>query len=1109
MGGLVNVAVLFSDLVGSTALASRVGPEAAEALRREHFALLRGCVERHGGREVKNLGDGLMVAFDAPSAAVAAGVEMQQQLDRRNRVDASAERLTIRVGISSGEADRDDDGDLFGGPVVEAARLCGVGDEDQVLVTEVVTLLIGARGGRDLTPLGPRELKGLPTPMPVWEVGWEPLVEEATSDTGATVPLPGRLAQVTTVFSGRAEQLDSLRTAWKTAAAGGSRGVVVAGEAGIGKTTLLSRFAQEVGAEGGVVTYGRCDEDLGMAYQPWVEALRHLVVHVPDEVLVAHVGDRGAVLSRLVPELGQRVAVPQAVASVDAEADRYLLFGAVADLLGRVASVVGPVLVVLDDLHWTDRPTTQLLRHVLADVGLAGVAVVVTYRPTDVDAGHPLVEALAALRRVEGTEVMDLAGLDDRELMDLLGAAAGHELAAEADALRDALSAETDGNPFFVLEILRHLSETGVLRQDDDGNWGTEVDLRDTGLPVSVRQVVGQRIARLGEPTERVLRQAAVIGRDFDLDLLSELTAIDAEELLDLLEPAMEAAVILNVEADRFSFAHALIEHTLYVDLAPVRRARAHRRVAEVLEARCGDDPGARVGELAHHWAAAVVPDDARKAIEWARRAGDHAREQLAPDEAVRWYTAALELLDDGGRDEPVLRCALLVALGTAERQAGDPVHRQRLLDAGHLAHGLGETELLVSAALQNTRGGSSRIGGIDEERVEVLRLALAAVAADDLGARARLLATLGAEMFWSDEDERSASHAEALDVARATGDPAIIGDVINLRLRSRHLNPLDVAARSRLVAEAVGLTGDDPLRRLALLDQGWLVKIRLGDRVGARVLAEEAVEIARRLAFPSADAEVAALRFVEAMLDGDLPRAEACAEEQLDLGLRLGYPDATETFGIQLTSIRYHQGRFGEVVELLADAAVAAAAAGDPTEVNYRVVLGAFCVGDGQLDRAREIVDAHVDDLDAIRVDDAGMTSIVCFGETALVLGDQRAAARARERLLPYAALIGGISNLTCEGSIAHRLGCLAALLGRRDEAIARLDQALEANRRLESPLHVAATAFELSRMLADRDPSRAATLREEAEALKAACRLDAWPGLTGRWEVPADEGT
>ena len=213
--------------------------------------------------------------------------------------------------------------------------------------------------------------------------------------------------------------------------------------------------------DGAWILYGRCDEDLGLPYQPWIEALTALVVHAPDDVIAEHVAARGGALARLVPELSARAGVRVPVAS-DADAERYALFGAVSDLLTRIASV-RPTVVVLDDLHWADKPTVQLLRHVVGVVEPTRLLVVGTYRPADLGASHPLIEAFAALRRERGIDFVDLGGLGDLELLQLMEGIAGHEMDDDVLALRDAIAAETDGNPFFATEILRHLLETGAI----------------------------------------------------------------------------------------------------------------------------------------------------------------------------------------------------------------------------------------------------------------------------------------------------------------------------------------------------------------------------------------------------------------------------------------------------------------------------------------------------------------------------------------------------------------------------------------------------------------------------------------------------------------------
>ncbi len=473
-----SVAIIFTDLVGSTALATRLGPEKFESLRIEHFELLRGAARNHGARDVKSTGDGLMLVSSTVSAALSAGVAMQQAIDAHNRASISGEPMTIRVGVSTGEVDEVDD-DFYGPSVVEAARLCDIGTGGQVLTSALVKLYVGARGGFTFDPLGEFTLKGFIDPVDVFAVAWVPLpLEDASAPPDAAqrantadlaIGLPQRLVRPEgAFFAGRAAEQVRWKAAWKHATAGEQRLWLLGGEAGIGKTTLLSHLAAIAHDNDALVLYGRCDEDLGVPYQPWIEALTSLIAQAPDSLIASHVSARGGELARLIPSLGQRAPVAASV-SADPVAERYALFGAVSDVLRRAAAH-RPILLVLDDLHWADKPTVQLIRHLASSADGIAMMIVASYRPTDISASHPLAESFSLLHRCNGVEFVGLAGLDDRDLLDLMEAAAGHELDADGIALRDAIAAETNGNAFFVTEILRHLAESGATTHLD-GRW--------------------------------------------------------------------------------------------------------------------------------------------------------------------------------------------------------------------------------------------------------------------------------------------------------------------------------------------------------------------------------------------------------------------------------------------------------------------------------------------------------------------------------------------------------------------------------------------------------------------------------------------------------------
>lgn len=320
---------------------------------------------------------------------------------------------------------------------------------------------------------------------------------------------------------------------------------------------------------------------------------------------------------------------------------------------------------------------------------------------------NALVETLAGLHRQRGVTNVELKGLDDTGIVALMEAAAGYRMDEDGIGLAHALYRETDGNPFFLGEVLRHLTETGAILRDDSGRRVAKVSLDQIALPDSIRMVIGARVLRLGSDAGRILATAAVIGRDFDPDVLARATGTSEDHLLDILESAAAAALVREPAdaSGRYNFAHTLIQHTLFEDLAPNRRAQAHRQVAEALEDLHGEHPGARVGELARHWINASQPIDLTKAISYSKQAGDAALAALAPGDAQNCYAQALDLYAHAPDRDPVLAIDLAIGLGTAQRQTGNPAFRETLLTAARNAADLGDTQRLVAGALANNRG--------------------------------------------------------------------------------------------------------------------------------------------------------------------------------------------------------------------------------------------------------------------------------------------------------------------------------------------------------------------------------------------------------------------
>ena len=510
--------ILLTDLVGSTRLATSVGPVRADELREEHFVLLRQAIASCDGREVKNTGDGLMVAFGSASAAVRCAVAMQQLFERRY---ARAEQgLHVRIGLGAGESTVKD-GDYFGMPSIEAARLCAQAPADGVLISGLAKTLAGRCEGVEFESAGMLELKGFPEPVEAFSVSWAPLGEEAGG--ASRWPLPAVLRSVPPVsYVGRLDERALLEEALVLARDGARQVVLLCGEPGIGKTRLASYAAHRAYAEGVAVCWGACSEELAVPYEPWIGVCSQLVEHAPEELLSAHVQRHGGELGRLARNLPARVEGLPDPQSSDPETERYLLFSAVAGLLGEVAESV-PVCVVLDDLHWADGQSVALLKHLVRTVEHGALQLIATYRDSDLGKDHPLTGVLTDLRTLAGVQRLALRGLGVDEVAQIMTAVAGHELDQDGLELAGEIARETDGNPFFVGEILRGLSESGVTVFDEAaGRWHVD---RSAGLalPESLRDVIERRVERLGEEALEILRLAAVIGRVFDME---QLTAV-------------------------------------------------------------------------------------------------------------------------------------------------------------------------------------------------------------------------------------------------------------------------------------------------------------------------------------------------------------------------------------------------------------------------------------------------------------------------------------------------------------------------------------------------------------------------------------------------------
>ena len=740
--------ILVADLAGSARIRARLGDEDADALHREHDRRLRDVLATHGGARVKALGDGLLATFDAAGAAVTCAVEMQRAIDRQARRGPVA--LELRIGIAAGDVAWEG-GDPFGTPVIEAQRLCAAAAAGTILVADAVRLLAGPGTDAGFEDAGELALRGLVQPVRAWAVRW-------AAERTVAVPLAAPLVvDEGAAFAGREPELAGLQAAWADAGAGRRQGVLVSGEPGIGKTRLAAEIAAHAREQGGVVLYGRCDEGLSAAAQPFAQALGAYVAACPVDELRLQLGARAGDLVGLLPVLDARLPGMAQSAPAEPESERLRTLEAAAALL-EAAGEAAPVLLVLDDLHWADDLSLMLLRHLLRADAPIRLLVLATYRDTEPSRTALLADVVTGLARRPDVARLELGPLAEPDVAAML-ARAGRRA-----SLAGRVRAATRGQP--------------VLRRRGDRRARRGRRSRRSADPAGAR-----RSALAARPAPRraadVLAAAAVAGAEFDADVLADAANVDLEPALDALEAAERARLFRSAGVlDRFSFAHALVRQTIVDELPAGRRVRLHARIAHALE-RAAATRFVAAGDLAAHFAAAGTLVEATVALRYAREAGDEAAARLAFDVAAEQYERALRAHGRLPGASEAERLDLELERGRALSLAGDERANELLRAFATAAEARGDGERMAEALLAMGLDYADRVEE-DTETVALLRHALALLPSGDSAIRARLEGFLAQEAFSSAPDsERRAIVGRALAMARRVGDPAALASVL------------------------------------------------------------------------------------------------------------------------------------------------------------------------------------------------------------------------------------------------------------------------------------------------------------------------------------------
>jgi tetratricopeptide (TPR) repeat protein len=829
-------------------------------------------------------------------------------------------------------------------------------------------------------------------------------------------------------------------------------------------------------------------------YQAFREALTDYARACPEAVLRRDLGEFAGEVARLCPEPAQRIGASAAEPLAAAGAERARLFESLEAWIGRIAAR-HPVLLVLDDLQWADLPSLLLLSHLMQARRSAPLLAVAMYRDVEPERGE-LSTVLHDLARDVDCRRLALRGLESDAVTALLEAAVGRVFGAQESQLARELERDTAGNPFFLLEMARHLSDLGAF--DREGSQGGD-ESTPAEIPESVRDMVRWRLQRVSDECAEVLEVASLIGERFDAALVASAASRDADATVDLLDEAARAGLIAEIddEPDGWRFSHSLSRRVTATRLSRGRRARLHQRIGETLESRFGVPPA----ELAHHFGAAAGIGSADKAVRYERLAGERALAEVAAEVAVRHLRKALQLLDRFGPRDQALRCELLLDLADAHDRAGEYASRdERFAEAADAARRAENGDLFMRAALGY--GGILPARANPDKRAEaLLEEALERLGGQDGAARATVLARLA---HWLHDTrpypERLRLSDQSVAMARDTGDRRTLATVLMHRGWALD-GPDDVADALAVADEILGIGAKlrDPeleleglrIRVAAQFESGQFAggQFAGGEQLAASQAALAMKRLAEKVRHPEFIRLAAMWDVTRANLEGRFADAKELADE-LDRRLaRLGHSQAqliplVQTFPWWV--LRGHSAKYITTLEELS--------AYEATNMAWPAIT-AWCLAEtGDLARAADVL-RRMGPATAASADKnyQWWAVIVGFSAAAELLTDRQWAEVLYDLAAPYAGHNATLGVATFLGAADHWLGVLAGVAGRYAEATGHLEAALARHRAMGSRPFTALTQDAYGRVLSMRgaaaDAGRARELT--AAALRTAEEL------------------
>ena len=880
------------------------------------------------------------------------------------------------------------------------------------------------------------------------------------------------------VFIGREQETKELRIALNETLSGHGHLFMLVGEPGSGKTRMTEQLATYARLCNAQVLTGSCYEGEGApAFWPWLQIVRSYAQEREPATLLSIMGPGAADIAQVVSEIKEQLPDLPPPPTLEPEQARFRLFDSVTTFL-KNASKLQPLVVILDDLHWADKPSLLLLQFLARELKDACILVIGTYRDMELGRQHPLSQTLGELSRQGLSARIVLRGLTEQDVARFIEMTTGIK---PPEKLVSTVYQQTEGNPFFLSEIVRLLVVEGQLEHPQSRTSSS------TRIPEGVREVIGRRLDQLSDECNRILTIASVIGREFSLDALEPLSDISGDRLLELLDEAMAARVIneLPQVVGQYSFVHALIRETLYDEISIARRVRLHRRIGEVLEKLYSNSPGSHLTELAYHFFQASPAGNSDKAIDYAIRAAKRAISLLAYEEAAGHYERARTVIDLQEEVDQERYCEMSLALGEAQTKAGNIAKaREAFLQAADLARKRGAPEQLARAAL-GIGGGATAIGKEDELEVSLLKEALGALGEGDSALRARLLAQLSLALYYAPE-VRDEINQQAVEMARRLGDPvaivaALYGRHVILDGTTNVEERIAVATEILHLAERGGSKEMELLTRYRrILDLLELAEIPTVDKE-----IEAYTRLAEELRQPRYLWLATYLKASRALTEGRFDECERLGRQALAIAQRAQDPAAPLLFDTLMNVLRLVQGHVEDREE-----AIIRFLENYPKIPSQRATLAnLYCRLGRREDAQREFEQVAANDFGNLPRDGSWVVTMANIAYICSYLGDVRRAALLYDLLLPYAGrqLVIGGAAIGC-GSILRFLGILATTMSRWEEAVTHFEDALQMNTRIGARPFVALTQQEYGAMLLARgypgDREKACDILDQALA-------------------------